>query len=277
MFDAARLLDLATRRDGVERGAIGHRGRSLVALRRGKYARHRLPRPGDTDIAVDATLRAAALRAGRGGLRGRVVVEREDVRRKLREHRVPFEVCFVVDNSYSLQADRLVEAVKGLVFGVLADATAHGDRVSLVAFRSGVAEATVALRPTSSLRLASDRLAAIPLSGRTPLPGALREARQLFRRERVRRPTSLPVVVVVTDGLPNVSLARGGDPVRDCFDEVRALVRAGVRLVVVDASPAGQAREASCGRALAQAVDGVYFPLGELAADGSAGLLERLA
>ena len=72
----------------------------------------------------------------------------------MREHRVPFEVCFVVDNSYSLHADRLVEKVKGLVFGLLEDAAGRGDRVSLVAFRSGVAEATVALRPTGSLRVA---------------------------------------------------------------------------------------------------------------------------
>ena len=139
----------------------------------------------------------------------------EDVRRKVREHRVPFEVCFVVDNSYSLHADRLVEHVKGLVFRLLDDATTRGDRVSLVSFRRGVAEATVALRPTSSLALASRRLREIPLSGRTPLAHALRDAARLLRQERAKRPNAHPVVVVVSDGLPNVPLRHGGDPVAD--------------------------------------------------------------
>ncbi len=73
-------------------------------------------------MAVDATLRAAAARAGRAG-RGLPSVAAEDLRRKVREHRVPFELCFVVDNSYSLHADRLVEKVKGLAFALLEDAT----------------------------------------------------------------------------------------------------------------------------------------------------------
>ena len=42
----------------------GRRARSLVGRRRGKYARHRLARPGDHDVALDATLRAAAVRGG---------------------------------------------------------------------------------------------------------------------------------------------------------------------------------------------------------------------
>ena len=53
-----------SRPDRLERGAIGRRERSLVALRRGKYSRHgsqaAVPRR-----AFDATLRAAAARAGR--------------------------------------------------------------------------------------------------------------------------------------------------------------------------------------------------------------------
>ena len=132
----------------------------------------------------------------------------DDLRRKVREHRSPFAVCFVVDNSWSVHAERMVEKVKGVVFELLEDATRRGDQVALVAFRGGVPEATVALPPTSSLALARRRLEAIPLSGQTPLADALRRARLLLRGELVRHPNAVPLVVVVTDGLPTVPLRR---------------------------------------------------------------------
>jgi magnesium chelatase subunit D len=265
--DPARALGVEVRRDKHERGAIGHRERSLVALRRGKYSRHRLARRGDVDVAVDATVRAAAMRAGRE--RTAIAVTPADVRRKVREHHVPFELCFVVDNSYSLHADRLVEQVKGLVFRLLEDAATRGDRVSLVCFRRGVGEAAVVLRPTSSSALASRRLAEIPLAGRTPLAHALHEAGRLLRQERAKRPNAHPVVVVVSDGLPNVPLRRGGDPVADTLAEARALRRAGASVVVIDALPPGRVPEESCGRRVAAAAEGRYLP----AADVSPGLL----
>ena len=258
--------------DKHERGAIGRRERSLVSLRRGKYSRHRLARRGDADVAVDASLRAAAARAGRE--HGRVTVAPEDVRRKVREHRVPYEVCFVVDNSYSLHADRLVERVKGLVFGLLEDATTRGDRVSLVSFKKGVAEATVALRPTSSRVLAAQRLGEIPLSGRTPLAHALRDAGRLLRQERAKRPNAHPVAVVVSDGLPNVPLRRGGDPVADAVDQARALRRAGILVIVIDAEPPGHGERVSCGRQLAVAADGVYLSASEVSPGLFATVLE---
>lgn len=227
------------------------------------------------DVAVDATLRAAAARAGKAG-HGRPSVRSEDLRRKIREHRVPFELCFVVDNSYSLHADRLVEKVKGLAFGLLEDAAARGDRVSLVAFRSGVAEATVALRPTGSLRVAADALRGIPLSGRTPLPHALLLAGRLLRQELRKRRNARPLLVVVSDGLPNVPLRRGGDPLADVVAQARALRRSGIGLVVVDATPPDRPVAGSCAEALATAGGGTLVWLSELSPSAFADLVETV-
>lgn len=261
--DVDRVFGKPQRADRHERGTIGRRDRSLVALRRGKHSRHRLLRPGDADVAVDATLRAAAVRAGRGG--ETLEVAEEDLRRRVREHRVPYELCVVVDNSYSLHADRLVEKVKGLVFALLEDAVGRRDRVSLVAFKSGVPEAAVALRPTSSLRLAAGRLRDIPLSGRTPLPHGLYVARRLLRQELAKRPNARPIAVIVSDGLPNVPLRGGGDALTDVLAEGRALRRAGISCLVLDATPPGQPLKQSCGAALAEAAGGVHLPLADVA------------
>lgn len=272
--DAGVALPPPSRPDRLERGAIGHRERSLVSLRRGKYSRHRLAREHDRDLALDATVRAAAIRTGRS--RTPLAVTPDDMRRKVREHHVPYEVCFVVDNSYSLHADRLLETVKGLVFRLLEDATARGDRVSLVAFRPGVPEAAVALRPTGSLTLASRRLRDIPLSGRTPLAHALELARRVLRQELLKRPNARPVVVVVSDGLPNVALRRAGDALGDCLLEARALRRAGVATVVVDAAqPGTPAAAESCGRDLAAAARGVHLPLARLSREAFLEAIER--
>jgi magnesium chelatase subunit D len=227
-----------------------------VSLRHGKYARHRL-RAGP-DIAVDATLRAAAGRRRRE-------IEPEDLRTRIREHRTPLLVCFVVDNSYSVHAERMVEKVKGLTVELLENATNHGDRVALVAFKGGVAEATVVLPLTRSATLARRRLEAIPLSGRTPLADALLKARRLLRQELRKRPDALPLVVAVTDGLPTAPLRPGGDAIADVLAEARLLRRAGIPCVVADSAPPGEP-SGGCGPQLAEASGGRYLRLDELAA-----------
>ena len=233
---------------------MGRRIRSLVSLRTGKYARHRLAGRG-SDIAFDATLRAAAARAGTRGLR----IEPEDLRRKIREHRSPFAVCFVVDNSYSVHAEHMVERVKGLTLRLLEDATHRGDKVAIVAFKGGVPEATVALPLTASLTLALRRLEAVPLSGRTPLADALARARRLLRQELLKHPNAVPLVVCITDGLPTVPLRPGGDPLGDVLTEARALRRAKIGCVVADTATAGSPVR-SCGPELAEAAGGLHLP-----------------
>ena len=256
----------ALRRDRLERTAIGRRAHSRVSLRRGKYARHRLGGMG-ADIALDATLRAAAARARRQ-------VDPEDLRRKIREHRAPLAVCFVVDNSYSVHAEHMVERVKGLILRLLEDAAHHGDKVALVAFKGGVPEATVALPLTRSATLAARRLEAVPLSGRTPLADALARARRLLRQELVKHPNAVPLVVAVTDGLPTEPNRPGGDPVGDTLAEARALRRAKIGCAVADATPPGS-RTRRYARELAEAAGGVYLPFERLTAGSPARRNER--
>jgi Mg-chelatase subunit ChlD len=267
--DPAQVFAGRRRSDRLERARLGRRARSFVGRRRGKYTRHRLAGPGDRDVAFDATLRAAALRSGHTPLE----VRPEDLRRRIREHRSPFSVCFVIDNSWSVHAERMVEKVKGVVFELLEDAARRGDKVSLVAFKGGVPEATVALPPTASVALARRRLEEIPLSGQTPLGDALRRARLLLRGELLRHPNAVPIVVVVSDGLPTVPVRRGGDPVADVLIEARALRRARIGCVVAEVTQP----EAGCAKALAQASGGVLLPLAQLAAGVVIGVVEDAA
>lgn len=205
----------------------------------------------------------------RGRRAGRVRVEPGDLRRKVREHRSPFAVVFVVDNSYSVHAERMVEKVKGLTLELLSDATGRGDRVALVAFKRGLPEAAVALPLTRSASHAAARLESIPLSGRTPLADALRQAGRLLRQEVRKHANVVPLVVCVTDGLPTAPLRPGGDPLADALGEARSLRRAGIALVVADTATgrAGRARE------LAEAGGGRCLPFARLAPGALTSLL----
>jgi magnesium chelatase subunit D len=258
---AARL-----QRDRTERSRPGRRARSLASHRKGKYSRHRLAPRHATDVALDATLRAAAMRGG-SPLR----VEAADLRRKVREHRSPFAVCFVVDNSWSVHAERMVEKAKGVVFRLLEDATGRGDKVALVAFRGGLPEATVALPFTSSLAAATRRLRKIPLSGQTPLADALRRARILLRQELSKHPNAVPLVVCVTDGEATIPLRRGSDASADAVSEGQSLRRARIGLVVADTSDGTR----GCAADLARAAGGLRIPVADLAPELVLDLAER--
>ena len=266
-LDAAAVFRPLPRPDALERARVGRRARSLVNTRKGKYESHRLARRDDTDIAFDATVRAAAVRRRR-------FVQADDLRRKVRGHRSPFVVCFVLDNSWSIHAERMVEKAKGLVFRLLEDATGRGDRVALVAFRGGLPEATVALPPTSSIALAYRRLRAVPLSGQTPLADALRRAKILLRQELSKHRNAVPLLVVVTDGLPTRALRPGGDPLADALAAARALGRARVLTVVADTAPPGTPGHAA---ELAAAAGGVCLGAAQLSPDILLETLEQIA
>jgi magnesium chelatase subunit D len=246
-------------RDALERAATGRHAQSRVSRRAGKYTRHRLG--ASPDVAVDATLRAAAARGG-----APLTVLGEDLRRKLREHHSPLAVVFVVDNSYSLAAEAMIEHVKGLAYALLHDAANHGDRLAVVAF-GGFAEAAVALPFTRSARRARERLDELPVSGRTPLADALVRAHRLLRQERAKHPNTVPYIVAITDGRGTVPLRRGGDATQDTLDQARRIARDRIGMLVADAAAPGSP-EAIANRAaeLATAARGECVPFDQLVA-----------
>ena len=77
----------------------------------------------------------------------------------------------------------------------------------------------------------------------------------------MRHPNSVPLVVIVSDGLPTVPLRRRADPVADLLAEGRAPRRA--RMGCVVAEVAGQ--PGGCAERLAAAAGGTRLPLSSLA------------
>ncbi len=204
------------------------------------------------DVALGATLRAAAVRIAGGGPGLDVRVQPADLRVRLRRARVGNLVLFVVDASGSMAARKRMVAVKGAVLGLLLEAYQKRDRVGLVAFRGQGAELLVP--PTNSVELAERRLRRLPTGGRTPLAAGLALAEQLLARRWNGREAPEPLLVLVTDGRANV----GEDPTIPA----RRLAALGVPGLVLDSEQGfvklGKARE------LAEALGALHVPLDEL-------------
>lgn len=251
----------------LTRTAAGRRYETILSRRQGKYSRSKLSSGTVSDLAVDATLRAAAGRLV--GRRGETLeIHPQDLREKIRRHRSPYLMVFVLDNSWSVHVDKTLEVTKGVVLSFLKDAKIHKDKVSLVAFRhSRKPDATVCLPPTSSYPRASGRLRTIPLTGSTPLPDAVLKAYRLIYQARIKYKNAIPVMVIVTDGLPNASIKVNGDPYTELRLLCRHLRKEGISTLVVDTESQGVDSARSACREMTALSGGRHLSLSELSAE----------
>ena len=252
-------------RDRISRRGSGRRSRTRVSLKQGRYIKS-TPGNKNNDIALDATLRAAAPHqlARKKGDGPAVVLKKEDIREKVREKRIGNFLLFAVDASGSMGARGRMAASKGAIMSLLLDAYQKRDKVGMVSFRKN--EAFVNLPPTSSVELAGKLLAEMPVGGRTPLSAGLVSAHEQVRNYLLRDPSARPIVIIITDGKSNAAM---GDqkPVEEAFDfAVKMAADQRVVYIVVDTEEQGLVNFGLAGR-LAEALEARYFKIAELKAD----------
>jgi magnesium chelatase subunit D len=231
LFEVETFLTPVADRRTRRRGS-GRRSKTRTMARTGRYVRYRLPEGKATDIALDATLRAAAPHQRARPDNGlAIVIHASDIRQKVREKRVGNTILFLVDASGSMGAQRRMVAVKGAVLSLLQDAYQKRDTVGMMAFRGQ--DATLLLPPTRSIDLAHKLLRDLPVGGRTPLAAGIVRAVELVQALRVKDPDALPVVVLVSDGRANVAL-HGTDPLQDAHQAARWAAQQDVCFFVID-------------------------------------------
>lgn len=199
----ARRLD--TQLDRLTRNRAGRRSQTKTDRKRGRYIQARLPRGKVTDLAFDATMRAAApyqIRRDRSKMA--LALKREDLREKVRVRRQSNLILFVVDASWSMAVAERMEATKGAIMSLLTDAYQRRDRVGLIVFHKN--NANLVLSPTNSVLLAKKALVDIAVGGKTPLSAGLLLAYEVFRKEAAAHPDVMPMMILLTDGAGNVSM-----------------------------------------------------------------------
>ncbi len=260
---AFRVRRLAFRKDRRDRSLGGRRTKTGTLGKRGRYVKSLL-RPND-DIAIDATLRAAAPFQAARGRRSKVVIHDTDLRFKKREKKMGHLVIFVVDGSGSMGARQRMIETKGAIQSLLVDSYQKRERVALIVFRRDRAE--VVLPPTASLTEASRRLKEMPVGGKTPLSAGLLEAWRLIRRTAARTPQTRFLVVVTTDGRANHSLAEM--PVREEIQRISALLSDldAVDYVVIDTEEKGKFTTVDQARQIASSLGADYYTIDGLKSD----------
>ena len=267
--------------DRRARRASGRRATSVSGTSVGRYVAARVPDGPAADLALDATLRAAAphqqtRRSAADDDAAALLIEPWDVREKVRETHTGSLILFVVDASGSMGAQRRMVAVKGAVMSLLLDAYQRRDRVGLIAFRGTGAE--LLLPPTGSVEMAQWCLQEMPTGGRTPLARAMYLAMETLETERLKDRDVLPLLVLLSDGRANVTLsgeqsAQTSSSDGEVQDLARMIADAKIPAVVVDTEQDFIKLQLS--QPIADAMSARYIKLDDLAAESLADAVRR--
>ena len=220
-------------RDRLFRQGSGRRSKTKSGTSKGRYAGFtQTPKPHQKDLALDATLRAAApYQKSRSHDLCAVALTDSDLRYKVRENHVGATIVFVVDASGSMGARKRMKETKEAILSMLLDSYQKRDKIGLVAFRRDGAQTLLDI--TASVDLAEKKLQSLPTGGRTPLAAGLYQAWQLLRARKLKDPDMLPMIVLVTDGRANRSLWTE-DPVADALKAAALIQQDGIHSVVID-------------------------------------------
>ena len=163
--DPYAVRPLAAQVEQLTRRASGRRSRSEADTRRGRYVRAEPAEGLCTDVAFDATMRAAAIRQAPLAAPATLELKAVDLQRKVRERKTGHLILFLVDASWSMAAADRITAAKGAVLSLLVDAYQRRDQVALAVFRR---EGTRVVLPfTGSVALARRRLKDLAVGGKT--------------------------------------------------------------------------------------------------------------
>ena len=220
--EAFEPRQLDTPLDEMVRKQGGRRSQTMSKTKRGRYIMAR-PAPRDrSDVAFDATLRAAApyqrrRKALREERKVAFAIRPDDFQKKVRVRKTANLILFLVDGSWSMAVAERMQATKAAILSLLTDAYQRRDRVGLVVFQKD--RATLVLAPTNSVLLAQRALASIPVGGKTPLSAGLQMAWEVIAREKILHQDVQPLLIVLTDGAGNVPLVPG----RPVAEEIKEL------------------------------------------------------
>ncbi len=269
-IDAGIVRPKQKRDRRYRRKTSGRRIPTLALYNRGRYARHTLPPGRPTDIAIDATICAAAphqrdRRTG-GDKAAAILIRDQDIREKIRVGKVSTATLFVVDASGSMGASNRMESAKGAVLSLLLDSYQQRDRLGMVAFRGSTADVLLPL--SRSADLAFKQLHDLPTGGKTPLSAGLSAGLNLLLAELKKNEETIPIMILISDGRANVPLGDAGvkEELLGIAEDARS---AGIHVVVLDTEAAGRSfvkMQLGYCKDIAEHAGGRYYSVGELSA-----------
>jgi magnesium chelatase subunit D len=186
--------------------AVGKRAETITTTHRGRPSGWRFPRGKPKDIHLPATIRAAAVmqKVREKPYKTALKICSEDVREKSRLYKAPMTMVFVIDLSKSMTFS--IEEAKEAILKLHQDAYRYRDKVGIVGLKD--TGAVVVQHPITNLRVVANKLLRLRISGFTPLAAGMLKAWEVLKEAKRRDSSTIPVMVIITDGETNVPLKK---------------------------------------------------------------------
>jgi len=216
---------------------------------KGKYVKSKFPHSASKDIAIDATLRAAALHSKtkqnknsqeneldqKEGLK--VTIQPSDLREKIRKHKAKASIAIVIDMSGSMISERKVNKIRGILNRIILNINKNKDKLAVIGFKGQGSEIIIpnTKRPSSFL----DKLEKITVGGTTPMAAGLEKALKILKAEK-KQGEFIPMLILLSDGMPNVGLKNSyikntsGNPVNDALAIGKELGENAIYTIIID-------------------------------------------
>ena len=199
----------------------------------GKYSGFRIPKGECNDIAVDATIRAAApYQKTRGRGKGMVKITKNDLREKVRTKHIEHAFYFMLDASGSLIIRNRIGKTKAAILSMLESHYAKRDRVGLMTFNEKRIEEI--MPPTRAVDQLTKIVEDIKLDKGTPLSEAFMACWRFVQSYKKKHPEAFIHIVVFTDGKATQSIDPDRDPCEEAIEIAGHLQAENVDWIIVD-------------------------------------------
>jgi magnesium chelatase subunit D len=266
-FQTIDLFEGVDTRNRGKNAGNGKRFQQLSADRSGRCVGSRMTDSKNPDMAFDATIRASAPYQKRrhedNDTDMAVIVEKQDIREKIRETRKSSTFLFAVDTSGSLIIRNRMVAVKGAILSLLKEHYIKRDRVGFMTFNEK--EINMLLPPSREVEVIYKLLDDLAIGRRTPLSAALVYLNDYMSMYTKKRPGEDCYVVLVTDGEANVPLDPSDnktDAIEEALKIAKMINLPTVKWIVIDS----EKREDKVRHAkeFAEALHAPYYTLDDL-------------
>ncbi|MCQ2078701.1 MAG: VWA domain-containing protein [archaeon] len=228
----------------------------------GKYTGARIPKGESFDIALDATIRAAApyqtVRGPKEGLS--LVIKKDDIREKIKTEHVETTFMFLLDTSGSLIIRNRMARVKATIISMLENHYVKRDRVGLMTFNEDSID--LMMEPTRATEELSRIIDRIAVGHGTPISKALETLVEYVRPYLRKRPNETIHVVLITDGKATSSIDPNKDPVEEAVELAGTIRLKNTDWIVIDTGMGYTKTQAP--QRLAEALNGRFFLLDDL-------------
>lgn len=262
-FEAIDLLESEDSNGVLDGDDVAKRRFVESGDRKGKYIKARIPESGCPDVAFDATVRAAApyqrSRHATGGYMA-VILEKQDVREKVRQKNVSTTFFFVLDTSGSLLIRNRISKVKAAMKAMLETHYVKRDRVGLMTFNEKSID--VLLAPTRAVEQLESMVDGIEVGPGTPMSEALTKVYEYMRPYVTKHPDEKCHIVLVTDGKGTKPLEPGRDPIEESLEIARDVYIPNCDWIVIDTGLGFTKNDAP--KEMAEALRGRFFLLDDI-------------